>query len=816
MFEPTSEQLSILEAFNAGKDLKIHAFAGTGKTSTLYYLASNTKRQGLYFAFNKRVAKEAKKKMPANVLSVTVHSLAWKWASNNFSIEKLIKNPTHYLVEQEIDVALIKHFSPYKTHRAVLLTITRFCQSGDVEIKENHLPWNHKTFMFDAKILERCQNILINMAQCIWTKMSKPGSEFPLGHDGYLKLWSLTNPSLPYDFLFVDEAQDLSPVMVHILNSYQGQKVIVGDAQQQIYSWRGALNTMSNDMSAENLFLTMTFRFGDDLAKIANRVLTSLSVEEQIVSANGTGTKISTASTSRPDAILFRKNVNLIRAAVSFYLSGLDYHIVDPNKNISQTVDDFFRLNNGLWGKSQVFEGFNSWEKVVELAQAEDDNPFRGYVDLFENNNPIEIKASIDTARKRASTSYSSLSTIHQAKGLEWSAVQLFGDFRLDYQGIDFSERQEELRLLYVGLTRAEKLLMLPEELLLFCQTTLGHRPERYAVIDLETTGLYPDHGDKITEVGIVMLENGQIVDRYQSLVNPEMPIPSSVQELTGITDEMVMSAPKSDQVLAKAMAFIGNAPLVAHNASFDRKFLNAELRQLHPSNKVNLLCTFLLSRRLFTELTVFKLGHLVSHLNIPQGQEHRALSDAEMAAHLLMKIKAKIKSAGIENFSFDPDNLMRISKGTPKSFKHVELREGITNCVEKYSNVTYSFSTFRGLQEPKLIPKRAATPPKIISTLPEKKETKAKIIETELQLNNNSQLEKNDQVKIRKKSIFPVVIMLIRRLLLVINWAFFGVITLAMTVSVFGSEDIWFPITIGVISFCLGLGAHRLISRIK
>ena len=96
---------------------------------------------------------------------------------------------------------------------------------------------------------------------------------------------------------------------------------------------------------------------------------------------------------------------------------------------------------------------------------------------------------------------------------------------------------------------------------------------QRIAIIDFETTGMSPAHGARAAEVGIVLIEGGRIVDRYQSLMNTGQRMPWSITQLTGITNAMLQDAPAADTVMREAAAFVGDAPMVAHNASFDSKF---------------------------------------------------------------------------------------------------------------------------------------------------------------------------------------------------------------------------------------------------
>jgi DNA polymerase-3 subunit epsilon len=161
------------------------------------------------------------------------------------------------------------------------------------------------------------------------------------------------------------------------------------------------------------------------------------------------------------------------------------------------------------------------------------------------------------------------------------------------------------------------------------------------AVIDFETTGISPSMGDRATEIAIVLLERGQVVDRFQSLMNAGAFIPGFITQLTGITNAMVAAAPRADQVMADAARFVGAAPMAAHNASFDRRYWQAELALAGLPAPQPFACTVLLSRRLYPEATSHKLGALVQRLRLPQtGAAHRAMVDAEMAAALLTRMQ--------------------------------------------------------------------------------------------------------------------------------------------------------------------------------
>ncbi len=166
------------------------------------------------------------------------------------------------------------------------------------------------------------------------------------------------------------------------------------------------------------------------------------------------------------------------------------------------------------------------------------------------------------------------------------------------------------------------------------------------AVIDFETTGISPGMGDRATEVAIVLVQNGRLVDRFQSLMHTGAYIPAFITQLTGITNAMVANAPPAAEVMREAARFVDGAPMVAHNASFDRKYWQAELAHAGLAAPHPFACTVLLSRRLYPQAPNHKLGTLVDYHRLPRtGAAHRALADAEMAAELLLRIQHDLQN---------------------------------------------------------------------------------------------------------------------------------------------------------------------------
>jgi DNA polymerase-3 subunit epsilon len=189
---------------------------------------------------------------------------------------------------------------------------------------------------------------------------------------------------------------------------------------------------------------------------------------------------------------------------------------------------------------------------------------------------------------------------------------------------------------------------------------------EVVAVIDFETTGLSPAQGDRATEIAAVLMEDGKVVDRYQSLMNAGVRIPSYIEALTGISDAMIRKAPKAAEVMQEVCDFVGDYPLVAHNASFDCKFWDAELARINRTRPQGFVCSMLLSRRLFPQAPSHKLGTLVEYANLRvAGRYHRALADAEMAASLLDRLEGELRGRfKVSNVSHE---LLRKIQRVPK-----------------------------------------------------------------------------------------------------------------------------------------------------
>ena len=193
-------------------------------------------------------------------------------------------------------------------------------------------------------------------------------------------------------------------------------------------------------------------------------------------------------------------------------------------------------------------------------------------------------------------------------------------------------------------------------------------------ILDFETTGLSPNDGDRGIEIGAVKIERGQIIGRFQELMYPGRRISYFIESHTGITNEMLAKARPGSEVMCDFSEFIQDFNLVAHNASFDKRFLDAEFSRVSMSYSGQFSCSMLAARRLCQQSPNYQLGSLVNDLNIPiDGVLHRALYDSEMTTKLWLVMLNKIKAQyGLSTISFQ---LMQKLTKTPRHAVHDFLK---------------------------------------------------------------------------------------------------------------------------------------------
>lgn len=210
-----------------------------------------------------------------------------------------------------------------------------------------------------------------------------------------------------------------------------------------------------------------------------------------------------------------------------------------------------------------------------------------------------------------------------------------------------------------------------------------------YCVLDLETTGL-SFRTEKITEVGIMKVKNGEVIDEFSCFVNPEKPIPPKVVEVTNITDEMVKDAETIDKVFPKILEFVGDSVLVAHNADFDIGFLKHNAKELGYTLDNTYMDTLRLAKRLFPDFKKYKLGIIADKLGIVVEVAHRALDDVDTTVKVLNVMFNMLKEDGIKTLD-DIDAKSEVDFKKLPSYHAIILAKNYVGLKNLYKLVSLS-----------------------------------------------------------------------------------------------------------------------------
>lgn len=482
---PTDEQRAILEAIaelNPGEALMVEAGAGTGKTTTLRMMVDVLPGNGQYTAFNTSLVAESKDKFAGTRCACnTTHSLAFRAEGKRFShrlggsrvkAEQIAK----MLGVEELNVPFgddgQKRLAPGWLASQVMGAIRRFCQSADQEITTGHFRYvdgidpptadGVRTYSNNERVREH----LLPYAKQAWKDICDEDGQLPFSHDHYVKIWQLNRPIISADYVLLDEAQDTAPVMLSILEQQKATKILVGDSAQQIYEWRGAVNALAAFPGAPRRFLSQSFRFGEAIADVANRVLETLeeptqlrlrglsSIDSQVVAKGETSPD---APAPEFDAILCRTNAMAVSRLLAAIADGKRPFLVGGGSDVIAFVEAAQHLQEGRSTSHPDLACFGSWTEVQEYSKQDEGEDLRLLVKLIDSFGTGKILGALRAmpAEKDADIV---ISTAHKSKGREWNRVNLAADFPTKSKCSD-SDR----KLLYVAVTRAKHLLDVSE-----------------------------------------------------------------------------------------------------------------------------------------------------------------------------------------------------------------------------------------------------------------------------------------------------------------------------------------------------------------
>lgn len=476
---PTDEQQAAIDAFKTGENMVLEAGAGAGKTTTLKLLgliARESGKRGLYLSFNKAIADEAKRSFPDNVDCRTAHSLAYKPVMFQRGVNYQRRMKMKKLSAEQLAVTLgsTKSFKvgpeDELNRRSLaylaMTTVDRFCRSDADQIEFYHTP----------KIPEatEAQQLQIRaevhrLALKAWALIIDPQGDFPWAKKGfgyYLKMFQLQKPVLNYDFILFDEAQDANPVMAAIVMSQSHiQKVLVGDRNQAIYGWNGAVDAMSNFDVKYRLPITQSFRFGQPIAAEGNKFLTALNanINGEAFRIRGFDKVESTVETlETPQAILCRTNGGVLENAMAYLEQGKKVAI---SRNLANDLKGFgfaaLALMKGEPTEHPELGVFANWQEVVEFAGTDEGKDIAMLVKLIQAHGPCKLIEVANASEQDESNADVALYTAHTAKGREWDTVRISGDFipTPNKETGEINITEADLMLAYVAVTRAKKTL---------------------------------------------------------------------------------------------------------------------------------------------------------------------------------------------------------------------------------------------------------------------------------------------------------------------------------------------------------------------
>ena len=585
----TAEQKRIigypLDPTNNGV-VRVLAYAGTGKTTVLKQLAlENPSLKFLLIAFNKSTQRCHVGKDNFNVEPRTAHSIAYKWCIRNGYVKERLSLKSTYVSDVLAWGKLRRDRGPGFGNIIIRTALTlealrNFAHSTRPHVLPDDVPeeW-HSEDGGTEKVKPLVRHAAWEDAQILWDQgIAKKESKFKIEGTFWIKLCQLRNPNLhhlenrgPFDVILIDEGQDMNPAMLHICLRQKGLKMIVGDPNQQIYEWNGAINGLEEVESycrlIDTLALTESFRFGTEIAFVATAVMNCLlptKKPQHMLSSDRTRDTLSfrgnpEAGPTKKMAILSRSNERMwteIFAVVCESKVPLKIKINGFCKRA-----DLHKYLGDLCDLSLLKQ--NEKDKIPSTSKYKREASFEEYkcTQKMHNNSQELMKCTIAgryTAGKmaqyceiiRRSAVFNSwdvdyvFSTAHQFKGLEYPTVMLLDDFLFDrnpYYGRknyseDMRNPEEEKRILYVALTRAKSELILNDTLVMLLWGSGRMNFERVTEVNGDMIGKccgHPKCDRALTADDPLAVVYNSLAERYFCCICSGNPYKRSLKDFT-------------------------------------------------------------------------------------------------------------------------------------------------------------------------------------------------------------------------------------------------------------------------------------------
>lgn len=510
-FAPSQEQQAIVEAFLAGADLAVQAGAGTGKSTTLAFIAEAAKihrpvNTAWYITFNKRNADEVGALFASyglvNARASTAHALAFRGCRSSPALVHMVDHLRREtmplraemqllgiprasrclraIVEWDADtqtydrIDIPSYDLPFSAQRRFLTltrdTVRRFCQSADPVLTADHVPYLGE---MEESLRPLVKVALLESAKVLWAELSSPRGRLKTDHAHYLKAWALTSPQIgaPGDVVLYDEAQDANGVMAGLVLAQRGrlQLVLCGDPFQELYSFTGSVDAMqgfSEQPGVVTLPLRESRRFGPEIAAHANGVLELLDPEHKVpMRLVGVGPaaglmldSFDHAQTFSVDAVVCATNRQVVDAIVSQTQAGRKVYTTLDLQELVSLARDVSLVEDGKAEECSEpvlrrFTDLTSWWDWLNSEPGIEEEALHAQVALVRTHGAATLEQMARTVVSSRDRADVTVSTIHKAKGGTWDRV-------LVQMGEVDVEDAARLRMLYVAMTRARMLVL--------------------------------------------------------------------------------------------------------------------------------------------------------------------------------------------------------------------------------------------------------------------------------------------------------------------------------------------------------------------
>ncbi|MFA0155685.1 UvrD-helicase domain-containing protein [Vibrio sp. 10N.261.46.A3] len=497
----TSEMNAIVDSVLAGDSVKGFAFAGSGKSTLLRAVEKYHKdKRGLYLCYNKSLEMEARKLFNGHSVDIaTSHSLALNSFTSEESERFIAKTQAkmnkfefqRYTSSIEPDTPLRQALDVDTHWKAVFAVCEQFICTASIELSSQHITPKVKAFVkkriseghLQKSESDAALSFIENLAKQLIQEMLDTDSNCPMTHDAYIKVWQLNNPTLDYDYIMFDEAQDANPVLLSLILKQKAQLIFVGDKYQSIYQFRGGVNAM-DIIPLPSYPLSRSFRYGNEIASLATKILGKMDLRVKVTGL-GESTEILEGTPNHdldPVMCITYRNDSLLSLLIDYFQQNQPAILCNGKTQwLRDTLQSLLHFKAGEPHLSQ-FPKHKKYKTYDELIALERDGNTSSLVHYIEETDESRVLLDALNWSLEQVKPIRLLTTAHMCKGLESDTVYLHHDFQpiMKAYGQGKPIDDTDLNLLYVAITRTKKRLYLASPLKKALDTDLAFSVRPY------------------------------------------------------------------------------------------------------------------------------------------------------------------------------------------------------------------------------------------------------------------------------------------------------------------------------------------------